>query len=82
MCDPSEESLRDLLKASAPQPDGDAHLGRVLKTVNRQVSVGDLFSLIGHWLQALTIGINNGSPHLAPVSRISAKNASSVDKAE
>ncbi|MHA5865676.1 CrfX protein, partial [Pseudomonas aeruginosa] len=38
--------------------------------------------LMGHWLQALMIGINNGSPHLAPVSRISAKNASSADKAE
>ncbi|MFO5965673.1 hypothetical protein ACLBUO_29705, partial [Pseudomonas aeruginosa] len=55
---------------------------RVLKTANRQVGAGDLFSLMGHWLQALMIGINNGSPHLAPVSRISAKNASSADKAE
>ncbi|TEL40700.1 ribonuclease E activity regulator RraA [Pseudomonas aeruginosa] len=53
-----------------------------LKTANRQVGAGDLFSLMGHWLQALMIGINNGSPHLAPVSRISAKNASSADKAE
>ncbi|MFU1924862.1 CrfX protein, partial [Klebsiella pneumoniae] len=52
------------------------------KTANRQVGAGDLFSLMGHWLQALMIGINNGSPHLAPVSRISAKNASSADKAE
>ncbi|SPZ05497.1 CfrX protein [Pseudomonas aeruginosa] len=68
MHDPFEESLRDLLKASAPQPDDDARLGRVLKTANRQVGAGDLFSLMGHWLQALMIGINNGSPHLAPVS--------------
>ncbi|MCO3516971.1 CrfX protein [Pseudomonas aeruginosa] len=82
MHDPFEESPRDLLKASAPQPDDDARLGRVLKTANRQVGAGDLFSLMGHWLQALMIGINNGSPHLAPVSRISAKNASSADKAE
>ena len=28
MHDPFEESLRDLLKASAPQPDDDARLGR------------------------------------------------------
>ncbi|MBG7143134.1 CrfX protein [Pseudomonas aeruginosa] len=82
MHDPFEESLRDLLKASAPQPDDDARLGRVLKTANRQVGAGDLFRLMGHWLQALMIGINNGSPHLAPVSRISAKHASSADKAE
>ncbi|MFO5972230.1 CrfX protein [Pseudomonas aeruginosa] len=69
-------------KYAAHPRDEDASLGRVLKTANRQVGAGDLFSLMGHWLQALMIGINNGSPHLAPVSRISAKNASSADKAE
>ncbi|MFC4861123.1 CrfX protein [Pseudomonas sp. JS3066] len=82
MHDPFEESLRDLLKAS-PQPDhdDDATLGRVLKTANRQVGAGDLFSLMGHWLDAMMIALNNGSPHLAPVSR---RNASvrSEDKAD
>ncbi|KIQ59613.1 CrfX protein, partial [Pseudomonas fluorescens] len=29
----------------------------------------DLFSLLGRWLPALMIALNNGSAHVAPVSR-------------
>ena len=43
--------------------------GRVLKTANRQVGAGDLFSLLGRWSQALMIAVNNGSAHVAPVRR-------------
>jgi hypothetical protein len=44
-------------------------LHRVLKTANRQVGAGDLFGLMGHWLGALMIALNNGSAHVSPVSR-------------
>ncbi|UVE19394.1 CrfX protein [Pseudomonas sp. LS44] len=81
MRDPFEESLRDLLKASSPPHDDDATLGRVLKTANRQVGAGDLFSLMGHWFEALLIAVSNGSAHVAPVSRRTSSN-SSADKAE
>ena len=80
MHDPFEESLRDLLKAAPSSHDDDACLGRVLKTANRQVGAGDLFSLIGHWASALMIALNNGSAHVAPVSRRNQAN-SSADKA-
>lgn len=69
MYDPFEESLRDLLKSSPTDHDDDAALGRVLKTANRQVGAGDLFGLLGRSLEAVMIAINNGSAHLAPVSR-------------
>ena len=69
MYDPFEESLRDLLKSSSVEHDDDAALGRVLKTANRQVGVGDLFVLLGRGLEAAMIALNNGSAHLAPVSR-------------
>ncbi len=68
MYDPFEESLRDLLKVSV-EHDDDAALGRVLKVVNRQVGIGDLFVLFGRGLKATMIALNNGSAHLAPVSR-------------
>ena len=51
MYDPFEESLRDLLKSSSAEHDDDATLGRVLKTANRQVGVGDLFVLLGRGLE-------------------------------
>ncbi|WP_371924849.1 CrfX protein [Pseudomonas sp. R5(2019)] len=81
MHDPFEESLRDMLRASRSNRDDDACLGRVLKTANRQVGAGDLFSLLGRWAQALMIAVNNGSAHIAPVSRrsISARNADKAD---
>ena len=69
MQDPFEESLRDLLKASPGSHDDDACLGRVLKTANRQVGVGDLFSMMGRWVPALMMALNNGSAHVSPVSR-------------
>jgi hypothetical protein len=34
------------------------------------VGAGDLFSLLGRWLPALMIALNNGSAHVAPVSRL------------
>ena len=69
MHDPFEQSLRDLLNTAPSSHDDDACLGRVLKTANRQVGAGDLFSLLGHWLGALMIALNKGSAHVAPVSR-------------
>ncbi|MDX5372425.1 MAG: CrfX protein [Pseudomonadaceae bacterium] len=78
MYDPFEESLRDLLKSSPTDHDDDAALGRVLKTANRQVGAGDLFGLLGRSLEAVMIAINNGSAHLAPVSR----RTRSADKAD
>lgn len=82
MHDPFEESLRDLLKASSSgrDRDDDACLGRVLKTANRQVGAGDLFSLLGRWSQALMIAVNNGSAHVAPVRRNAT--ARKADKAD
>jgi hypothetical protein len=53
----------------------------VLKTANRQVGVGDLFSLMGNWLGALMIALNNGSAHVAPVSRRHSSTRS-TDKAD
>jgi hypothetical protein len=81
MHDPFEESLRDLLKSPSSTHDDDACLHRVLKTANRQVGAGDLFGLMGHWLGALMIALNNGSAHVSPVSR---RNPSvrSTDKAD
>lgn len=81
MHDPFEESLRDMLNASPSTRDDDACLGRVLKTANRQVGAGDLFSLLGRWMQAAMIAVNKGSGHVAPVSRrtISARNADKAD---
>lgn len=80
MHDPFEESLRDLLQSSSAEHDEDACLGRVLKTANRQVGAGDLFSLVGHWMEALMIALNNGSAHIAPTSR--APSSRSANKAD
>jgi hypothetical protein len=83
MHDPFEQSLRDMLKSSSTSRDDDAVLGRVLKTANRQVGAGVMFSLLGRWGQALMIALNNGSAHVAPVSRHKANvSAHSVDKAD
>lgn len=81
MHDPFEESLRDLLKSPSSSHDDDACLHRVLKTANRQVGAGDLFALMGHWVGALMIALNNGSAHVAPVSRHTSS-ARSTDKAD
>jgi hypothetical protein len=79
MYDPFEESLRDLLKSQPADHDDDATLGRVLKTANRQVGAGDLFGLMGRGLEALMIALNNGSAHLMPVSRSTARSADKAD---
>lgn len=79
MYDPFEESLRDLLKSSPAEHDDDATLGRVLKTANRQLGAGDLFGLMARGLEALMIALNNGSPHLMPVSRSTARSADKAD---
>ena len=81
MHDPFEQSLREMLKSPPSTRDDDAGLGRVLKTANRQVGAGDLFSLLGRWVQALMIALNNGSAHIAPVSRRKPA-ARPVDKAD
>ena len=81
MPDPFEESLRDMLNARAPGRDDDAALGRVLKTANRQVGAGDLFSLMGRWGQAFMIAVNSGSANIAPVSRRK-NSAAAADKAD
>ncbi|MFC2972348.1 CrfX protein [Azotobacter bryophylli] len=82
MHDPFEESLRDLLKSSVSSRDDGEALERVLKTANRQVGVGALFSLMGHWFEALLIGLNNGAGHVTPVSRRTSSPHSHEDKAD
>jgi hypothetical protein len=67
--DPFEESLRDLLKNASNEHDDERTLGRVLKTANRQVAAGDLFTMAGHWFEALMLALNAGSSHVSPVSR-------------
>ncbi|MNZ57621.1 hypothetical protein D3C78_756050 [compost metagenome] len=69
MHDPFEESLRDLLKGGAAEPAENARLDRVLKTANRQVGAGDLFNLLGHWLEALMIGLDSGTARKVPATR-------------
>ncbi|MFI8483225.1 CrfX protein [Pseudomonas sp. NPDC078700] len=82
MHDPFEQSLRDLLNAQpSSDHDDDAALTRVLKTANRQVGAGDMFALMGHWVEALMIALNKGSAHVSPVSRRkpTARTANKVD---
>jgi len=71
-----------MLNASPSARDDDACLGRVLKTANRQVGAGDLFSLLGRWLPALMIAVNNGSAHVSPVSRLRKTTVRTADKAD
>ncbi|QGZ30891.1 CrfX protein [Stutzerimonas stutzeri] len=81
MRDPFEESLRDMLNAQ-PARDDDACLDRVLKTANRQVGAGDLFGLMGHWLQTVLIAFSSGAPHASAVTRRRSSSHSSFDKAD
>lgn len=67
MHDPFEESLRDMLNTQSARHD-DARLDRVLKTANRQVGAGDLFALIGHWVQAVLIAVSS-APDATPPTR-------------
>lgn len=77
MQDPFEESLRNMLRSSAGEHDDERTLDRVLRTANRQVGVSDLFSLVGHWFEALMLAVESASDHLAPVSRKSAPKGAS-----
>lgn len=69
MQDPFEESLRNMLRSPAGVHDDARTLDRVLRTANRQVGAGDLFSLVGRWFQAFMLALDSASEHLAPVSR-------------
>lgn len=69
MHDPFEESLRDLLKGAPAESADSARLDRVLKAANRQVGAGDLFNLLGHWLEALMIGLERGTTRKVPATR-------------
>jgi hypothetical protein len=80
MQDPFEESLRNMLKSASASHDDGVTLGRVLKTANRQVGAGDLFSLVGNWFEAFMIALNNGSGHLKPTSRKHSASARFAEK--
>ena len=69
MQDPFEESLRNMLRSSEGEHDDARTLNRVLRTANRQVGAGDLFSLIGHWFRAIMLAIDSASDNLSPVSK-------------
>ncbi len=69
MSDPFEESLRQLLRGDAAGPADAGRLDRVLKTAKRQVGLGDLFKLPGHWLEALLVGLSAGSSRPQAVTR-------------
>jgi hypothetical protein len=70
MHDPFEESLRDLLRGAPAESADSARLDRVLKAANRQVGVGDLFNLLGHWFEALMIGLDSGSRKVPATRRL------------
>lgn len=69
MQDPFEESLRNMLRSFPVEHDEARTLDRVLRTANRQVGAGSLFSLAGHWFAAIMLAISSASDHLVPVSR-------------
>lgn len=81
MQDPFEQSLRDMLNAAPEGRDDGACLGRVLKTANRQVGAQDLFGLIGRCFKAGMLAVNNGAPHVTPVTRRT-RTAQGADKAD
>lgn len=82
MHDPFEESLRDLLRGAPAESADDARLDRVLKAANRQVGVGDLFNLLGHWFEALMIGLDSGTARKVPATRRLHPAARQAHKAE
>lgn len=79
MSDAFEESLREMLKSQPADHDDDACLDKVLKTANRRVGAGDLFTLMGRCLEALAIGLGRGANHLAPTSRQSCDTETSAE---
>ena len=82
MHDPFEESLRDLFRGAPAELADDARLDRVLKAANRQVGVGDLFNLLGHWFEAMMIGLESGTAHKVPATRRLHSAARQAHKAE
>lgn len=81
MTDPFEESLRDMLNAES-RHDDDACLDRVLKTANRQVGAGDLFGVMGHWLQTLMILLSSGTSRARAIHPTRTTDTTSCDKAD
>lgn len=69
MHDPFEESLRDMLRGAPAETADSARLDRVLKAANRQVGAGDLFNLLGHWFEAVMIGLESGTARKESVTR-------------
>ncbi|MBV2131231.1 CrfX protein [Pseudomonas sp. MAP12] len=82
MHDPFEESLRDLLRGAPAESADSARLDRVLKAANRQVGAGDLFNLLGHWFEALMIGLDRGAARKVPATRRLNPAARQAHKAE
>ncbi|CAD5377540.1 crfX protein [Pseudomonas sp. OF001] len=82
MHDPFEESLRDLLRGAPAESADSARLDRVLKAANRQVGAGDLFKLLGHWFEALMIGLESGTVRKVPATRRLHPAARAAHKAE
>lgn len=80
MRDPFEESLRDMLNAQSLHDD-DACLSRVLKTANRQVGVGDLFGLMGNWLQTVLIAASGSAGPGQATTRRHTSRSTSYNKA-
>jgi len=80
MRDPFEESLRDMLNAQSSHDD-DACLDRVLKTANRQVGAGDLFGLMGNWLQTVLIAASGSTSRAGSATRRQSSRNTSNDKA-
>jgi len=81
MRDPFEQSLRDMLNAQSSHDD-DACLDRVLKTANRQVGAGDLFGLMGNWLQTVLIAVSGGTGQAPATTRRHSTRSTSYDKAD
>lgn len=69
MHDPFEESLRRMLRDDLDGADGEQRLGRVLKTAKRQVGIGELIMMPGHWFEALLCGLGATGPRPMSVTR-------------
>ena len=82
MHDPFEESLRDLLRGAPAESADSARLDRVLKAANRQVGAGDLCKLLGHWFEALLIGLDRSALRKVPATRRLHPAARQAHKAE
>ncbi|MCQ4242219.1 CrfX protein [Stutzerimonas stutzeri] len=81
MADPFEESLRNMLNTQS-EHDDDACLDRVLKTANRQIGLGDLFGLMGHWLQTLLVVLSSGASRTSVTTPLDTSHPTTLDKAD